>query len=225
MMQNSFTMTSCFSVALSYQSQRHITSAFVHGLSGSERDSLIAQFIANRDVLGLPTLLPYLLLTTRGASAMTKVLKCHRQIVDTEFQTGVRTDWHPSRSRCSSHQTPDVQPQYHVTLDFDRVTRDLTSVSSKVAYCEYICEVHLPMLHKFDEINRRILEAAPQKYKKRLEIAKCRIRMHTNLLRSSLTGTLCRAKYLSKRAQAQVQNVVTTPYCCRHTLILSRSIA
>ena len=207
MIQNSFTTNSCFSAALSYEPQRRITSAFIHGLSEKELDKLTAQLIANKELLGLPMLLPYLLLAARGTSATSKIRECHRQIVETEAQTGVKTNWHPNNSCCSTHHGLNVSSQDNPSIDFDLVTRCLTSLSSKLAYCEYICDVHLPMLDKIDKINYTTLAAAPERHRKRLENQVHQIRIYINLLRNSLTGSRFRAEYLSKRARAQVRNV------------------
>lgn len=90
-MQNSFTTSLYFSVALSYDKQTRVTSAFIHGLRDSEVDTLTVQLIENRSLQALPALLPYLLLNMRGLFAMTTVLQCNQHILEIEYGTGVMT--------------------------------------------------------------------------------------------------------------------------------------
>lgn len=90
-MQNSFTWSFCYSAALSYDTQNGVTSAFIHGLRGSELNALTVQLIENRNFQALPTLLPYLLLNMRGSFAMATVLQCYQHIVEIECGTGVKT--------------------------------------------------------------------------------------------------------------------------------------
>jgi hypothetical protein len=101
MMQNSFTTTAQFSVALSYDPKRCLTSALVHGLVEGEISTLMEQIIENRDCIALPMLLPSLLLNFREASANSTVCECHQDIVEVEDETGIRTNWHPNKRCCS----------------------------------------------------------------------------------------------------------------------------
>jgi len=153
-------------------------------------------------------LLPLLLLTSRVDSATAKVRDCHQEIVEIEHQTGIRTKWHRGMSCCESDEKHASHHRYD-RINFDQVTADLTSLTSKLAYVEYLCEVHLPMLDSFDNINQRILKAIPKGSKDRLQQVELRLRVENNFLRSSLKGTYSRAKFLSKRGQAQVHTVRT----------------
>ena len=136
MMQNSFTTTAQFSVALSYDPKRCLTSALVHGLFESEISTLIEQITENRDCIALPMLLTSLLLNSREASANSKVCDCHQAIVKVENETGIRTNWHPNKPCCSvgtiAQRKLERQNRYD-SLDFDRLTANLTSLSSKLA--------------------------------------------------------------------------------------------
>jgi hypothetical protein len=104
MIQNSFTSSTQFSVALSYDPTRRLTSALVHSLSQNEINNLIKDLVAHQEDIALPMLLPSLLLASRVASASTKVRDCHQQIVEIELETGIPTNWHPSKPCCSIHQ-------------------------------------------------------------------------------------------------------------------------
>ena len=208
-MQNSFTSTTQFSVALSYDPERRLTSALLHSLSENEIDSLITELVAHQEDIALPMLLPSLLLTSRVASANTKVRDCHQQIVEIEHETGIQTNWHPNKPCCSIHQTQSSGLNRYDTIAFDRVTADLTSLSSKLAYCEYLGHVHLPMIKEFDQINHRYLEKASFAHRGTHDKTFSRLHRENEFLRSSLSATLSRAQYLSKRCQAQVQTVWT----------------
>jgi hypothetical protein len=223
MIQNSFTSASQFSVALTYESQKRLTSALVHNLSKNEISDLVKQVSEYRDCAALPMLLPSLLLTSRVASANTKVCDCHLQVVEIENNSGIRTNWHPNKECCSARQRQLPKRNQYDALDFDQVTRDLTSLASKLAYCEFLCEVYLPMLNDFDVINNKLLECASSQHKERLEKAEARLYEDINFLRSSLRGTLHRAQYLSKRCKAQVQTVrITTKFSSAHSSVLTR---
>ena len=79
MIQNSFTSTTQFSVALSYDPTRRLTSALLHSLSKNEINNLITDLLAHQEDIALPMLLPSLLLASRVASASTKVRDCHQK--------------------------------------------------------------------------------------------------------------------------------------------------
>jgi hypothetical protein len=223
MIQNSFTSTSQFSVALTYEPQKRLTSALVHSLSKNEISDLVKQVSEHRDCAAHPMLLPSLLLTWRVASANTKVRECHLQIVEIEHDSDIRTNWHPNKECCSVHQRQLPGRNRYDALDFDQVTRDLTSLTSKLAYCKFLCEVHLPMLDDFDAINNKLLECVSSEHKERLEEAEARLYKDINFLRSSLRATLYRAQYLSKRCKAQVQTVRMTPtFPSAHNSVLTR---
>jgi hypothetical protein len=215
MIQNGFTSTTQFSAALSYDPKRCLTNALVHGLSESEINSLIEDVTAHRENVALPMLLPSLLLAYRVGSASTKVRDCHQQIVEIEHETGIQTNWHPNQQCCSIDQRQPAGANRYDEINFDRVTGELTSLSSKLAYCEFVCEVHLPMLDSFNRINCRLLENANCENKDTLSRVEARLFAENNFLQSSLQEILVRAQYLSKRSQAQVQTVGPTNHLHR----------
>ena len=108
MIQNIFTSTTQFSVALAYDPKRCLTNALVHSLSESEINSLIQDVIAHQENVALPMLRPSLLLAFRVGSASAKVRDCHQQIVEIEHETGIQTNWHPNQQCCSVHQRQSV---------------------------------------------------------------------------------------------------------------------
>ncbi|KAH7403744.1 hypothetical protein BKA64DRAFT_641711 [Cadophora sp. MPI-SDFR-AT-0126] len=212
MLQNSFTTTYRFSVALSYDPIHCLTSALVHGLSTSEISTLTTRMCENMDLIALPTMLFSYLLDSRVITGNLRVEDCHSEIMQIEEQTGLRTVWHPHKNSVKDqdqHKNQDHRPHRYDTLDFDDLTGKLTSISSKLAFCEYTCEVHLPMLDSFDAINKHFVERSlsTSGEKCNLAAAEAQLRTDNSFMRSSLNGTLFRARYLSKRAQAQVQTI------------------
>ncbi|KAH6715172.1 hypothetical protein BKA61DRAFT_347782 [Leptodontidium sp. MPI-SDFR-AT-0119] len=206
-LQNSFTTTSQYSASFSYNLTTRITGAFIHGLCEFEIEALVNKLVTRQNNIAFPMMLPLHLLAFRADSARGKVGDSHREIIDIEHQTGIRTKWHPGKPCCGDSRSNPAEQRRYDGVDFDRVTADLTSFTSKLAYVEYVCEVHLPMLDSFDAINQRILQTYPEDGIRRLKEVEHRLRTESGLLRSSLQATYSRAKYLSKRGQVQVQTI------------------
>jgi hypothetical protein len=207
MIQNSFTTTSQYSASFSYNITKRVTGAFIHGLCELETTALVNKLVARQNNISLPMMLPLLLVMFRVDSARVKVGDSHREIIEIEHQTGIRTKWHPGMPCCGGADEKQLGQRRYEGVNFDEVTADLTSLTSKLAYVEYVCEVHLPMLDSFDGINKRILQTFPEGCKQRAEEAEHRLQTESGLPKSSLQATYSRAKYLSKRGQVQVQTV------------------
>ncbi|KAF2460108.1 hypothetical protein BDY21DRAFT_184939 [Lineolata rhizophorae] len=217
MMQNNFTSSWAYSTAMCFSPERRLTSAFVHSLSDHETDDVINKITAHRDDIGRPGLLPSVLLAPRVHSANTKVRDCHSLIAHIEDHTGIFPNWHPNSDCCAKHRKDHKGQKRHFTIDFDQVTNDLTSVSHKLAYCEYVSEVHLPMFETILEIESRVdrfnMDAQPKDrtveffQPRETGEAASRLRIRNELLKGSLHDTTRRARYLSKRSQAQVQTI------------------
>ena len=127
----------------------------------------------------------------------------------TEGKSSVLTTWDlPSGSGRESSSpklwgTQDFQ-------DFNRVTWQLTSVSAKLAYCTYNCQVHLPMLDELDQINQELVNGSSPGRQPDLQRVHACLQANNAFLRARLQATSVRATYLSQRAQAQVQTVSRT---------------
>jgi len=89
MIQNGSTATSQFSVALSYDPRRRLTSALVHNLSKMETSGVIQDVMRHREDIALPTLPPSPLLVSRMKSTSTELLDGNRQILEIEHQIGI----------------------------------------------------------------------------------------------------------------------------------------
>lgn len=153
-------------------------------------------------------LLPMILVETRLQTAMLGVRDCHQTIVQVELNTGLLTKWDSSKpSTAMQQKRPPLNPE---TIDFNTITADITSVTSKLAYTEYLCEFWAPKLVAFDRINCRMLEAiSPSERKDKLVKINQGFQDDIALLQNTIEGVQLRARYTSKRAQAQVQTVST----------------
>lgn len=173
-------------------------------------------------------LLPLLLVRTRLQTAMFGVRDCHRAVFGVECRTGLRTRWDSSCEppsllplRQGSNTTTNNPLPPPDTVDFNAVTADITSVASKLAYAEYLCEIWGPKIAVFDDINRRVLGTALEEGGQGsrgdgdgndddghgLVRSLDAFRDETVLLQSTVESVQLRARYMSKRAQAQVQTV------------------
>lgn len=122
------------------------------------------------------------------------------------MKTGLLTKWDSSEPLSDLRKNwPLRNPE---TIDFNAITADITSVTSKLAYTEYLCEFWAPKLTIFDSINCRTLDAvSASDDKERLLKINRRFQDDIVFLQSTLEGVQLRAGYTSKRAQAQVQTV------------------
>ena len=206
-MQNCFTTTSKYSVVVTYNAPRHLAMAFVHGLKSEEIKLLTEELKSNIDNLWLPTLISVLLLANRVDSAVAKIKDCHDSIVQIEHDAGVKTKWHPSKACCAEHHTQPTLTNRLETINFDRITTELTTVLTKLAYCEFICNAHLPMLQDLDGISDCCAASVSSGNTTALKAALRNLQGKTEYLRSSLKGVQARAQYLSKRSEAVVQTL------------------
>ena len=206
-MQTRVSTTLKYTVAVSHNAKRRLTKAFIHGLKAHEALGIAEEIRSNIENIILPTLIPMLLVGRRLGSAVESNGDSNTSIVRVENQTGVKTRWHPTKQCCCTHDTsPTFGGAKIDAVDFDPVYKELASVLAKTACSEFVCNVHLPTLDELDDIND-VLVAATDTDAKRMELAARRLRERNECIRATLKGTLLRAQYLSKRAQALLQTV------------------
>jgi hypothetical protein len=204
--QNTLSTKTKFSMSVTYNSKKKLTLVFVHGPDADEVAAMIDEVNHNMQNIALPTFIVTLFLTQRVRSAVEKIKDSHHSISDVENHTGVKTIWHPGKACCEDRNGKKNSKDRLYTIDFDKVTNELTSILSRMAYCEFVCNVHLPMLDDVDAINAHI--AGPSiDPNAAITLALRSLRADNEFLKSSLKGVLTRSKYLSKRAQASVQTV------------------
>ena len=195
-----------FSAVVVHDSSKCQTKVLIHNLKGQEISKFIEELAEHQCNFGLPTLVPTLLLAGRAESAISKTQDCHDSIVRIEHDTAIKTKWHSSKACCDFHEQRQIATNRLETLDFDGVTRQLTSLLSKLAYCEFLANVHIPMLEEFDKINS-MLTTNSTTNGVRLRNAERMLRAKNERLKCALKGVSFRAQFLSKRTQAQVQTV------------------
>ncbi|RYP61784.1 hypothetical protein DL771_010006 [Monosporascus sp. 5C6A] len=179
--------------------------AFVHDLAAEEILHVTKELVKHRGRLALPMLLPTILVETRLQIAIFGVRDCHREIILVERKTGLLTKWDSSEAVSDMRRKRPIQNPAE-TVDFNVITADLTSVKSKLAYAEYLCEIWSPKLVAFDRINSHTVESVPVGAdRERLSNIHRGLRDEINFHLTSLEATQLRAKYLSKRAEAQAQ--------------------
>ncbi|RYP02351.1 hypothetical protein DL764_005833 [Monosporascus ibericus] len=154
-------------------------------------------------------LLPTILVETRLQTAIFGVRDCHREIILVERKTGLLTKWDSSEALSDMRKKRLIQNPAE-TADFNAITADITSVKSKLAYAEYLCEIWSPKLVAFDRINSHLVESVPAEADGgRLMNIHRGLQDEINFHLTSLEATQLRAKYLSKRAEAQVQTILS----------------
>lgn len=192
-------------MTVGYHSAKRQTRVFIHGLKLPEMKSLTTEIETLGSCIGLPTLTASLLLGSRVRIATTRLQHCHQNILEVEHRTSIRPNWHPHQPCCTQHANQDKGQNRLDTIDFDAVTNDLTSLLSRLAYCELLSTAHCPMLTTLDAINQSFVDFQPASTT--LEAARKILLAQNEYLNSALTGVLARSQCLSKRAQAQVQTV------------------
>ncbi|RYP91092.1 hypothetical protein DL770_002796 [Monosporascus sp. CRB-9-2] len=161
-------------------------------------------------------LLPTILVETRLQTAIFGVRDCHREIILVERKTGLLTKWDSSEASSDMRKKRSIQNPAE-TVDFNVITADITSVKSKLAYVEYLCESWSPRLVAFDRINSHMVESVQAEAdRERLLKIHRGLQDDINFDLTSFESARLRAKYLSKRAEAQVQIVSTSSVNSRH---------
>jgi hypothetical protein len=174
---------------------------FIHGLQEDEITRYKGRLFSNRGLLALPTTTATLLIDQRVRLCSQQLRKCHGEIVGSEDAVLMRTRFNSSSQPT---RTENIKQKLD-KIDFDTATYELTGLLTRLAYCEFISEIFTPMLQSLERINDRI--QLEQKNQGQLVKAAEEIRAMHEFQRGSLAGVSHRARYLSKRAQAQVQTV------------------
>ncbi|RYP09268.1 hypothetical protein DL765_008493 [Monosporascus sp. GIB2] len=180
--------------------------AFVHDLTAEEIRQVTRELAKHRGSIALPMLLPTILVEPRLQIAIFGVRDCHREIILVERKTGLQTKWNWTEAL---QKKPAIQNPAE-TVDFNLITADISSAKSKLAYAEYLCEAWSPKLATFDRINSRIVESVPAVAdRERLLNIHRGLQDEISFHLTSLENVQLRAKYLSKRAEAQIQVILS----------------
>ena len=192
-----------------YHAQKRVTTVLVQGLRGDEisflSSGLESSLEESRQGFWFPLFLPAILIESKSYSTIEYVHTCYRKIWDIEGETKIHAQAIHKEGR-SYNETQrnggDRLSDGIVYIDFEDITRGITSVSSELARYEYACQSSLPLLDFLDEMGKKhIIAAQVDEHTKQLFLAK------NARLRSFYSGLSARVKYLLQRADAQRQTV------------------
>lgn len=206
LVQNTLSTKTKFSMSATYDIRKGLTKVFVHGSDAEEISAMVAEVGRNLRSIALPTLTITLFLNQRVGSAVEKIKDSHTTLSEVQNHIGVKTIWHPGKECCKGRDAPgDIRERLR-TIDFNETSNKLTSILSRMAYCEFVGNVHLPMVNELEEINKQIVKS-PTGSHETVKVAKRNLRGDNEFLKSSFTGVITRSRYLSKRASALQQTV------------------
>jgi hypothetical protein len=192
-----------------YHAQKRVTTVMVQGLRGDEisllSSCLKSSLEESRQGLLLPLLLPAILIENKAYSTIEYADMCYRKIWDIEGATKIHAQA-IHKEFLSGNETQknggERLSDGILYIDFEDITRGITSVSSELARYEYACQSSLPLLNFLDQMaNQHISTAQVDEHIKQLFLAK------NARLRSFYNGLSARLKYLLQRADAQRQTV------------------
>jgi hypothetical protein len=157
------------------------------------------------DLCSIPNLMPALLLEFREGISRKSLDNSEDILRRVETETGLSPRWW-SISR-EERLAQKKNRRALDKMDFERITRYITSASTSMAHVEYRCKSHLPVLDMLDEIGKQSLQNAQPCDREGHERDVLRVRSLIDRLRVSAECTLARTKYLSTRADIQRQTV------------------
>jgi hypothetical protein len=207
--QSCWMQSSTFSMVVMFHAQNRSTTVLVQGLRGDEisllSSGLESSSEGSRQGFWFPLLLPAILFEIKSYSTIEYVNTCYREIWDIECATKIRAQSIHTEGRSYNEMQRNGGERLSdgiVYIDFEDITRGITSVSSELARYEYACQSSLPLLDFRDEMrNQHIIAAQVDEHTKQLFHAK------NARLRSFFNGLSARVKYLLQRADAQRQTV------------------
>ncbi|KAI1740910.1 hypothetical protein F4680DRAFT_465106 [Xylaria scruposa] len=144
-----------------------------------------------------PILVPILAMELQAHWFTGTLKKCHDSVHAIEERTGMRQFNY-------SHEKRNSSPQNWKTLDLISITRDLSSLLSRIAFLEMQAETSAYLLQQISQTTESIVE--------KLDLDGCSIDDPYPKLedvRNRYLGLASRCRYLAKRTNAQAQTV----YC------------
>ncbi|KAK1756585.1 hypothetical protein QBC47DRAFT_380218 [Echria macrotheca] len=203
-MQIEYPSTMRWSLALSFDPSTCTTGALVHGLFPQQIDDLVKDIIPRSDQIGLPMLLPFVVFTSRARSTNSRVIQCHREMVDWERRTGLSPEWRADNP---------IDRTRHEKANLGLALAELTTILSKLAYLSFLGDFEAPMLAKFDRFNQRSVQAMKgttmnqDSHHARLCAMETEFRKDNAFCRETFQAAKERARYLTGRTNAQVQAI------------------
>lgn len=189
----------------------------VHGLCAEEIDYVteyLEKSVACSDeMIWFPLLLPVILMEYKAISTYKHASTCYRAIYAMEKGTGFF-------AHAVHDKTPYEEPPKDMEIDFNGITREITSATKELARYLQTCKTNIRLFDDLDEFTNRHFKNATDGhdvYAMEITLAK------TAYLKSFFQGTGDRCSYLSERAQAQRQTVSDYSRSTRGVIVSSRS--
>lgn len=204
-LQSTRSINGNFCASISFQGHRGLTYAFVHGLDPREIRGVKIRLRQLVSLTVLPTVIPIVLLEFREGTCRRALEECRTTVEKIESETGLRPQWWALRNK-----TIPRAPR-NITLsgdsDFERITQDITTAATKLAYVRYRCNTYLPMLDSMNCVSKEVVLNAPPDRTKEWEEALIGMDSCIGRLRAVLECIQERTEYQSARADIQRQTV------------------
>lgn len=186
--------------AITHRSKKNLTCAFLHGLDTEEIEELCNRLHQCEQVHQIPTLIPTILLEFRIDMAASGTERVFYSIKKIEVETGLDPQW--------KIRGEELERNPSVDLNFERIMRDLTSISVRLSHYAFICKAHMKLPELLDHINGGILtrESDSESYPE-MVTAELFLRTNNAHIRAYLEGIMVRVEALQARVQAQKDTV------------------
>jgi hypothetical protein len=204
-LQNTRSVYANFCASISFNPTTSTTYVFIHGLDNIEVQDFKTRLRPLADLCSMPTLIPALLLEFRESISRKSLDNSQDILRRVETETGLSPRWWST-----SREERLVQKMNRRSLDemdFERITRYITSASTSMAHVEYRCKSHLPVLDMLHQIGKDCLKISRPSQREAHQTAEFSVRSLIDRLKVSSECTLARTKYLSTRADIQRQTV------------------
>lgn len=182
-------------------------------LLGLEPDQVteVCQCLENEDMsLPLSALLPIILIELRAGATLQHISHSHTNIFYLEGETGVfagtqRTGTQREVGYRLSASGAKIRPQVRKSVDYERVTVELTSTITELSHALFTCDVNNRMLNDLHYLIRAPSPSPPT--------TESHTDQYTTLsdkiayLKTYYAGLSSRTQYVLRRAEAQVQTI------------------
>jgi len=126
---------------MSFPRGQNISYGLLHGLRKTDLVQFVRYLTASKDGKGLAFMIPTALIDLRSEGLKFYMEDCHQRILEIEKKTRIFCD-DTTRRAASLHS----EPTDLINVDLNTVSRDLTSVSSELAYTMYSARGHISLL-------------------------------------------------------------------------------
>lgn len=193
-----------FSLALTYDSETHPTTAMLFGAEENAVTELFKRLKFMRAYIAAPMLLATLLVDFKLDSINISIDECYMGIRIIKFQTGLA---HTLSVRSSSQKLP-IKDENTQNTDPTAISKDLTRIRAKLAQCRHYIEILQPVVECLEDAGSHCMESVQsEKHKARVRTANALLKAMHSLNRKYMQSTSAPLKYLIEMATAYVQTV------------------